>query len=149
LAGELPPAQDGVFIYLQDVPVKPVSGFGTLTVRVMVRGVKDLGGTVLLFEVDSPDVALVSVDAGAMLRGTGREVHCPEPAIWDLYARSWCFSIGSAPAGASGEGELALVTLRPERAGEFRIKLASAELVSTDNKPIAVRATMGGRVSAR
>lgn len=92
-----------------DPPTQHVDIGNQFTVRVMVDDVSDLGAYEFTLQFDPSVVTYVSVANSDFLGSTGRQVFCP-PAIRDVgTVRFACATIGLNP-GASGSGELAVVT---------------------------------------
>jgi hypothetical protein len=86
---------------------------------------------------------------GAFLASSGREVVCGAPTYAGTEAKIQCVSLRATPDGARGEGELARVTFKAERAGTFRVEFLKVLLTNITGSSLFVSQTVDGEVSVQ
>lgn len=96
---------------------------------------------------DPAILSFVYAEPGAFLGATGRQVICPLPATGAGAARLACVSTGPA-RGATGVGELLIVTFRALAEGRSNLNLSAVQLPD-DGRPAALipATAQGARVT--
>lgn len=111
------------------------NGDDYVRVDVSVESVEDLGGfefvmswgDELLLDVNDP----AAIERTEFLGSSGREVYCETPVLEPFAVRYACVTLGEQPReGASGDGVLASIFLKPQGDGEAAIQFSHAQLAT-------------------
>ena len=140
-----------------DAPASVAAG-KPITVRIGVRGARDVGGyeTSLLFDQSAAQFSGAR-HAGNSVARTGRGVQSLGPVELDRGGASFGFyscpvkdcATGKGPrraAGASGRVALGKVTVVPNRVGVLELRFARTKVVDTRGRTVAVRPALVVRV---
>ncbi len=116
--------------------VRPGDVFG-LEVQVYVT---DLGGVEFALQYDPAVLHVESVDMGSMLKNSARTFSVLGPHIDNAQgtAHFAAYSVGATPAGPSGAGTVAVVTLRAMAEGSSGVEFAA-------QPPAQLTNTLGGK----
>jgi len=110
-------------------------------VDVMIEDVEDLGGFEFVMSWDGHLLEAGdenAIERGDFLGSTGRQVYCDAPVLEPYALRYACVTLGQEPReGASGDGVLASVYLRPEGDGNSSIQFTHAQLSTPPGERIA------------
>jgi hypothetical protein len=120
------------------VPSAPAVG-QTFTIAVRVEGAANLGAYQLSPTYDTALLELVSMQDGGFLASTGRPPSCNTEGAPGGQATFYCLTIGSQPAGPSGDGDLALLEFRALQPGATQITLERASATMPDATGLPVR----------
>jgi hypothetical protein len=121
-------------------------------VEVIVHDADNLGAFEFILNFDPAVLEAVSAVQTDYLASSGREVFCVEPEIADAAIRVECLTLGPTPAeGVSGEGTIAVITMRSTGDGSSGLTLSRVKLAQPDGTDIDVTwddssiSTSGGR----
>jgi hypothetical protein len=113
---------------------------------VVVRNTTELGAFQFILAFDPDYFDYDSAERGDFLGSTGRDVQCDEPQTDVGAVRIVCVTLGELPEGATGEGTLYTVLLRPKATGDTQLSLARVQLsdppgeeIQTTTEPFAVQ----------
>jgi hypothetical protein len=97
-------------------PLKlPLAAGVPVTLAVRTAGAHNLGGFQFNLAYDPADLSFEEITLGELPVSTGRAFYIIGPQVVSSGLRYAVFSLGDAPAGASGAGALAWVRLTPKR----------------------------------
>jgi len=131
-------------------PIEPVDKGDEVPFDITVENVENLAGFGIVLSYD-PDILDFSGEAihaqkGDFLGSSGREVVCPEPIRDAGSMRFTCLTLRFEPAGATGSGKLATITLRARGSGTTEVNISRAQLiaVSQEEPPPEIPSTTTG-----
>jgi hypothetical protein len=135
-------APRGVTMRLE-APVPAPGVGGTFTVGVRILGAANLGAYQFSPAYDSAVLELVSVQDGGFLASTGRPPTCSTDGVPGGQSTFYCVTLGTQPAGPSGDGALAVLEFRALAAGETNVTLdgATATMPDARDLPVSVEGT--------
>ena len=98
-----------------DSPALPLAAGVPVTLAVRTAGALNLGGFQFDLAYDLADLSIDEIALGELPVSSGRAFYIIGPQAVSSGIRYAVFSLGDAPAGASGAGTLAWVRLTPKR----------------------------------
>jgi len=110
-----------------------------IRVDVTVEDVEDLGSFEFVMSWDGHllEGGEAAIERGDFIGSSGRQVYCEAPVREPYALRYACVTLGQEPReGASGDGLLASVYLRPEGDGSASIQFTHAQLTTPPGEPI-------------
>jgi general secretion pathway protein D len=110
-------SQDATTVRIETPRDDPKPGGEAFGVTVMVDDVTNLGAFQFQLTYDPGIVEFLDVKEGLFLGSSGRPVECLPPQESEGSVDFTCVTLGSAPEGPTGSGELATVTFRPVASG--------------------------------
>lgn len=135
-----------------DLWIQPVSRTVTMgqvfTMGIAITNAVDLGAFEFTLEYNPTVVEVLTVTLGAFPSSTGR-TFTPAGTVINPTAGTVTFgaySMGTSPTGASGNGVLAVLTLRALAEGESNLTFRSAQVGDRAGNPQMIGALNGGRI---
>lgn len=123
---------------------------GQAAIDITIAGVENLAAFQFVLRYDSNIFDFTSVEEGPFLSSTGRAVVCNDPQHDTGSARYECITLGATPAGATGDGTIATVYLRPKLAADTTISLGRVQLLRVTEQATGIPArTEGAEISIR
>ena len=121
----------------------PLAAGVPVTLAVRTSGAMNLGGFQFDLAYDPADLSIDEITLGELPVSTGRAFYIIGPQAVSSGLRYAVFSLGDAPAGASGAGALAWVRLTPKRdLAALPLTLEDAMLVQPSSMPALTARTL-------
>jgi hypothetical protein len=117
-------AQEGAVMRVV-APVDEVdSSVDDVPVEIVVDNVENLGAFLFVMTFDADVLSYKSIERGAFIGSTGRDVQCGEPTVEPGAIRLSCVTLRLDPPGPDGSGSLATIHFEPRDSGTTPLTLS-------------------------